>query len=72
MEYLGVQSVSKKTRSKIYRCDSDKAAMVAHDLVTSKCQTEVKYEWNDGCIFKCSNIPMFEYLNVQIFKRWDI
>ena len=26
-------------------CDSDKAAMVAYDHATSKCQTKVKYEW---------------------------
>ena len=56
------------TRSKIYRCDSDKAAMVAHDHVTSKCQTKFKCESNNGYIFKCTDIPMFEYLNVQIFK----
>ena len=72
MEYLGVQSVSKKTRSKIYRCDSDKAAMVAHDLVTSKCQKKVKYEWNNGYKFKCSDIQMFKHLNVKIFKCQDI
>ena len=30
--------ISNLTRLKIYRCDSDKAAMVAHDHVTSKCQ----------------------------------
>ena len=34
--------LSIETRSKIYRCDSDKAAMVAHDHVTSKCQTKSK------------------------------
>ena len=33
-----------RTRSKIYRCDSDKTAMVAHDLVTSKCQIKVNYK----------------------------
>ena len=32
------------TIAKIYRCDRDKVAMAAHDLVNSKCQTKVKPE----------------------------
>ena len=76
MAYAGPTNVEQMlhwTRSKIYRCDSDKAAMVAHDLVTSKCQTKVKYEWNNGYIFKCSDIEIFEYLSVvQIFKYPNI
>ena len=54
------------------RCNSNKAAMVAQNIVTSKCQTKVKYEWNNGCILKCSDIQMVENLNVQIFKCPDI
>ena len=46
--------------------------MVAHDLVTSKCQTKVKYEWNNGYIFKCSDIQMVENLENQISKCPDI
>lgn len=45
MAYAGPTNVEQMlhwTRSKIYRCDSDKAAMVAHDCVTSKCQTKDK------------------------------
>ena len=61
---ISTQNNHDKTRSKIYRCDSNKAAMVVHDLVTSKCQTKVKYEWNNGYIFKCSDIQMSRYLNV--------
>ena len=45
------------TRSKIYRCDSDKAAMVAHDHVKQKSNM---------------NEIMDLYLNVQIFKCLDI
>ena len=50
-----------KTRSKTYRCDSDKAAMVAHDHVTSKCQQKTKM-----------NVIINIYLHVQIFKCPDI
>ena len=60
------------TRSKIYRCDSEKAAMVAHDHITSKCQSKLKYEWNDLYKFKCSDIQMDEHINVKIFKCPDI
>ena len=49
------------TRSKIYRCDSDKAAMVAHDHVLQN----VKQKSN-------MNEIMDIYLNVQIFKCLDI
>ena len=46
--------------------------MVAHDYVTSKCQTKFKYEWNNGYILKCSDIQMSRYLDVQIFRYADI
>ena len=46
--------------------------MVAYDHATSKCQTKVKYEWNNGYIFKCSDIQMSRCLNVQIFRYADI
>ena len=50
-----------QTRSKIYRCDSDEAAMVAHDLVTSKVKQK-----------STMNELIDIYLNVQIFKCPDI
>ena len=50
--------------------------MVAHDLVTSKCQTKVKYEWKNGYlsvqISKCPDIKMSRYINFQILKCLDI
>ena len=47
-----------ETRSKIYRCDSDKAAIVAHDI---KLQNVKQKSYN---ITK----RMVIYLNVKIFK----
>ena len=57
----------KETRSKIYRCDSDKAAMVAHDVKLKKMNIFLNVQ-----IFQYLKIQMFRYLNVQIFKCLNI
>ena len=56
-----------KTRSKIYRCDSDGTAMVAIDII------DISISWYlNEQTFNCPDIKMNRYINVEIFKYLNI